>query len=312
MAINFNNAYVQQFKAMLLDVMQQSQPLVRSQLLADASRTGVSAVLDMWDRVGNVLLQPIGVHTNTVELNPNHSRRGALMQSRGGGILISKNVDLVRALLNPQSDYLRLLGKAGVQTIDKEVLDQAIGSATTVTTARATGQQTYGTQAMLSAYQIGGATAVDLSRVIATGVLLSKASVPTGAKNRVWFYSPGQETDFMAITQASSGDFTKNKIHDAGGMDGVDWQGFHFVQIPDVVDETTTALVRMLQLPSATERYNIAMYRGGVGLSIGQEITPEISPRADKNNETQVYISLSIGAVRLWEGAVVRVSCLEN
>ena len=188
MSLSFPNAYVTRFTAMLQQVMQQQTPLVRPKLKPDVVRTGVNAVLDTWDRVGNVLLQPVGVHTNTVELNPNHTRRGALMQTRGGGILISRHVDLVRALLNPQSDYLRLLGRAGVQTIDKEILDQSIGSATTITTDSNTGQQTYGSQAMLSAYTIGGATAVDLTRVIAAGVLLSKASVPTGAKNRVWFY----------------------------------------------------------------------------------------------------------------------------
>jgi hypothetical protein len=234
------------------------------------------------------------------------------MQTVGGAILLSPNVDVVRMLIQPQSDYRDLLGASAVQSIDKTILDSSIAAAQTITTSGTTGQLTYGTQAMLSAHTIGDNTALSLTRIVAANVLLSKASVPNGAKARVFFYSPGQETDIMAITQASSSDFTKNRLHDAGTMDGYDWQGFHWVQIPDVVDETTATLVNMLQLPASDTRYCIAMAREGVGFSSAQEPTVRIDTRPDLNNEIQVYLSLTMAAVRLWEGSVVRVSALEN
>lgn len=305
------NAYVQQFHGNFLLQMQQSQALVRPKLKADCVRTGVTAVLDEWDRLGNVLLTSVGVHTATQDLLPDVDRRGALMTTRGGAIPISRHVDLIRMLQNPQSDYARTLGRAAVQTIDKVVIDQAIGTATTITTNQNTGQQSYGSQAMLTAYSIGTGVAVDLTTVIAAGVLLSEAGVPTGANERLWQYAPGQEQDFMAITQASSSDFTKNRIHDVGTMNGVNWQGFEFLMIPDVMSKAVAALQRMLPL-SSTTRSNIAMYKGGVGLSIGEEPTTEINTRADRNNELQVFLALSVAAVRLWEGAVVKVDVLEN
>jgi hypothetical protein len=233
------------------------------------------------------------------------------MQSIGGGVLLSPNVDVLRMLIQPQSDYRELLAAAAVQARDKDVLDAAIGNATTVTVDSGTGRLSYGSQAMLTAYTIGAATAMDLTRIIAANVLLSKASVPTGAGNRAMFYSPGQITDIMAITQAASSDFTKMRIHDKGTIDGESWQGFDWVEVPDVVDESVTALVRMLQL-SGTQRYCIAMYKNGVGFSSAQEPSTSIDKRADLNNEIQVYVSLTHGAVRLWEGSVVRVGALEN
>ncbi len=311
-SISIPNGWVHQFTPMLLQTMQQKNPLVTSQLGARSKRSGVQAAIDTWERVGNVLLQPIGRHTQTVQLNPSHTRRGATIQSIGGGILVSPNVDIVRMLIQPQSDYRDLLAAAAVQSRDKAVLDAAIGSATTITTSGQTGQMTYGSQAMLAAYKIGDNTAMSLARIIAANVLLSKASVPTGAKARVMFYGPGQETDILAITQASSSDFTQNRIHDAGTMDGQDWEGLHWVQIPDVVDETTAVLVNMLQLPAADKRSCIAMWRDGVGFSSAQEITPTIDRRGDLNNEIQVYVSESYGAVRLFEGAVVQVDAKEN
>jgi capsid protein len=312
MALTIPEAWVHQFHPLLMQTMQQQVSLVKSQLGRRSTRSGVSAAIDTWERVGNILLQPIGRHTQTVQLNPRHSRRGAIMQSIGGGILLSPNVDVIRMLIQPQSDYRELLGAAAVQSIDKDILDAAIGSATTVSVEDGTGKLSYGTQAMLSAYTIGDNTPMSLSRIVATNVLLSKASVPTGASNRRMFYSPGQITDIMAITQASSSDFTKNRIHDAGTINGLDWQGFKWVEISDVVDETTAVLVRMLQLPASDTRYCIAMYVDGVGFSSAQDPQTSIDRRADLNNEIQVYVSLTHGAVRLWEGSVVRVSAKEN
>ncbi len=311
MPTSIPNAYVQQFHGNFLLQMQQSEALVRPKLKDDSVRTGVTAIMDDWDRLGNVLLTTVGVHTATTDLFPDVDRRAAVMTTRGGAIPISRHVDLIRMLQNPQSDYARTLGRAAVQTIDKIVLDASIGSATTITTDANTGQQTYGSQAMLTAYQIGTGVAVDLTTVIAAGVLLSEAAVPTGANERVWFYAPGQEQDFMAITQASSSDFTKNRIHDVGTMNSVNWQGFDFCMIPDIVNKAVTTLVNMLPLVT-TARTNIAMYKGGVGLSIGEEPTTEIDKRPDRNNELQVALFLSVAAVRLWEGAVVQISVLEN
>lgn len=312
MSISIPQAWVHQFTPMLLQTMQQKKAIVKPLLGPRNTRTGVNAAIDTWERVGNVLLAPIGRHTQTVQLNPNHSRRGAVMQSVGGGILLSPNVDVVRMLIQPQSDYRELLAAAAVQSIDKAILDGSIGDAQVISVSATTGQLSYSTQAMLTAHTIGTNTAMSLARIIAANVLLSKASVPTGARNRVFFYSPGQITDIMAITQASSSDFTKNRIHDAGTIDGQDWQGFFWAEISDVVDEATAALVRMLQLPASDTRYCIAMGREGVGFSSAQDPKVDIATRADLNNEIQVYISLTQGVVRLWEGAVVRVSALEN
>lgn len=319
MSISFPQAWVHQFTPMLLQTMQQKEYKVKNKLGSGSTRSGVNAAIDTWERLGNVLLAPIGRHTQTVQLNPIHSRRGATMQSIGGGILLSPNVDVVRALIQPQSDYREMLAAAAVQSIDKNILDAAIGSALTIATDSGNGQLTYSTQAMVSSYQIGTNTAISLARIIAANVLMSKASVPSGAQNRAMFYGPGQLTDILAITQASSSDFTKNRVHDRGTIDGLDWEGFDWIEIPDVVDQSTwvstataTATMNILQLPAADTRYCVAMYKKGVGFSSAQDPKPDISTRNDLNNEIQVYISLTQGSVRLWEGAVVRVAALEN
>jgi hypothetical protein len=105
MSISFNAAWVHQFNAMLLQTMSEKQALVFGKIGPAARHSGVSAVIDTWERAGNVLLQNVGRYTDTTVLQPVHDRRGAVIQTVGGAIHLSKNVDLVRALLNPQSDY---------------------------------------------------------------------------------------------------------------------------------------------------------------------------------------------------------------
>lgn len=320
MSTSFPNAYVHQFTAMLLATMQQTQSLVYDKVGPRAKHMGVSAAIDTWERLGGVMLVPIGAHAATPILNPTHARRGATIQSIGGAVLISKNVDLVRALINPQSEYRDALAAAFVRSRDAAILAAAVGSAMVITTSSTTGQMTYGTQAMVSNRVIGTTnTAVSLTTIISASVLLSKASIPTGPANRVMFYGPGQEVDLLAITQASSSDFTVNRLHDRGTMDGLDWQGFSWSQIPDYVDQTgwtatatTTALQQILPMYDTNSRAMIAMYREGVGFSSAQDLTPRISERDDLTYDNQVFVSGSFGAVRLWEGAVVEIIAKEN
>src|SRR3990167_8226743 len=141
--------------------------------------------------------------------------------------------------------------------------------------------------------------------------LLSKAGAPNGAGERIMLYSPGQLRDILAITQASSSDFTKNQIHDRGTINGVAWEGFNWIEIADVMDPSVSVLQRMLALASTT-RSCVAMGRGAVGLSIGKEINTKINERADLNNSIQVRSVMMMAAGRVWEGGVVQVDALEN
>ena len=120
------------------------------------------------------------------------------------------------------------------------------------------------------------------------------------------------EAHILAITQASSSDFTKNQIHDRGTINGVSWEGFNWVEIADVIAEDgTTLLQRMLPVPSY--RQCIVFHPLALGLSIGKEINTQFDVRPDlQSRPTQIRTSMIKGAVRVWEGAVVEVRALEN
>lgn len=311
MSITADQAWVYKFHDQLLLTYQQDGSLLENTIDPMMVHRGVSAAIDHFERLGNVIANDtISPYGQTNILNPAHSRRAVTLQSSDAAVLISDE-NTLRSMVNPRDGYMQTITKALGRRADKHILDAAIGSASVGSVTAGSGVITYATQALPSARKIGAATAMDLARIINAAELLSKAGVPNGAKERIFAYSPGQLRDILAITQASSSDFTKNQIHDKGTINGVDWEGFNWVEIADVVDPSVAVLQRMLTLVSTT-RSCVAFHRGAVGLAISQDISSKINERPDLNNCIQVRAVLKMAAVRVWEGGVCQVDALEN
>lgn len=311
MSIYADQSWVQRFHDTLLITYQQMTSVVRGLLSPQMIHYDVSAAIDYHERLGNgIAIDIVAPFAQTVAQNINHSRRSVIMQSSDFTVLVSDENNL-RSMVNPQNGYTQTILAGCSRRSDLHIINALIGTAATASVTAGTGAITAGTQAMLSAHQIGAASAVDLARVINATELLSKKGVPNDGK-RVFLYSPGQLRDLLAITQASSSDFTKNQIHDKGTINGVNWEGFNWLEIADVIgDDNSTILQRMLPVPSY--RQCIAFHPSCVGLSIGKEIKSQIDPRPDlQSRPTQVRASMIMASVRVWEGGVVEVRCLEN
>jgi hypothetical protein len=272
----------------------------------------VHGAIDHHDRLGNVMandiISPFG---QTKILNPEHSRRAVTLISSDAAVLVSDE-NTLRAMINPQNGYTTTIVAALGRRADKHIIDALTGTATTSAVTSGSGVITYGTQAFPAGRILGTGIAIVLADIIGANELLSKAGAPSGLGARVFLYSPGQLRNIMAITQASSSDFTKNQIHDRGTIDGLNWEGFTWEEVPDVIaPDATTVLGRMLNL-TATTRRCVAFHRGAVGLSKGRDIETKINERPDLNNSIQVRSVMMQGSVRVWEGGVVAVDVLEN
>lgn len=313
MSVTVDQAWVYRFHDQLLLTYQQRGSLLSGLIDPGMVHRGVNAAIDHHERLGNVMandvVAPFG---QTVVLNPPHSRRAVTLISSDATVLVSDEHKL-RSMVDPQNGYTNTIVYALGRREDKHVIDALTGTATTAAVTTGSGIITYGTQALPSARKIGGATAFDLARTINAAELLSKAGVPSGPGERIMLYSPGQLRDILAITQASSSDFTKNQIHDKGTINGVQWEGFLWIEIPDVIrEDASTVLHRMLAL-AATTRSCIAFHRSCVGISSSKDIQTVIDPRPDlQSRPLQVRSSMLMAAVRVWEGGVVQVDALEN
>ncbi len=312
MSITVDQAWIYRFHANLALTYQQFASLLVGYLDPGMVHRDVSAAIDHHERLGNVMatdvVTPFG---QVVPLNPEHSRRAVTLVSSQAIVLISDEHKL-RSMVEFNSPYTRTLVGAMGRRDDKHIIDALTGSSQTAAVTTGSGVITYGTQALPSARVIGGATAMDLTRVIAANELLSKAGAPNDGF-RFMLYSPGQLRDILAITQASSSDFTKNQIHDTGTINNVAWEGFKWIEIADVIGpDSSTVLGRMLNLTSTT-RDCVAFHRGAVGFSVGKEMQTQLDPRPDlQSRPTQVRCSQIKASVRVWEGGVVKVQALDN
>jgi hypothetical protein len=310
-SLTIEQTWVQRFHDQLLITYQQKGSELQSYVDPMNVHRDVHGAIDYFDRMGlviaNDVVSPFGA---TQILNQEHSRRSVTLQSSDAALLVSDEHTL-RAMIDPQNPYLNSIVWALGRRADKHLIDAALGSATVPSVTAGTGIITYTTQALPSARKIGGATAMDLTRIVNASELLTKAGVTYDGGRFMW-YSPGQERNILAITQASSSDFTRARLHDKGTIDGVDWEGFHWKLVVDVMGTNgSTVLQRMLPLTSTT-RSCIAGHKTAMGISHGRDIQSKINERPDLNNSIQVRGIMMMAAVRLWEGGIVQVDCLEN
>ena len=310
MALNVDQTWVPRFHDQLLLTYQQQGSEIEKYLEPFMVHRDVKGAIDHFERLGNVIANDVIIpFGQTNILNPGHSRRAVTLQSSDAAVLISDE-NTLRAMVNPQDGYTRTIAYALGRRADKHIIDALLGNAQVATTTN--GVLTYANQALPSARKLGTGIAITLTNIIAANESLSKAGAPSGAGQRVMLYSPGQLRDILAITQAASSDFTKNQIHDKGTIDELNWEGFTWEEIADVIKEdATTVLQRMLPL-TGTSRACIAFHRGAVGLAVGREISTKIRERPDLNDSIQVRSVMMQEAVRVWEGGVVEIDVLEN
>lgn len=314
MSVTADQLWVYKFHDQIHLTYQQERGLLERLLDPGMIHRDISAAIDHHERLGLVIANDVvAPFAPTVALNPAHSRRAVTLQSSDAVVLVSDE-NTLRSMVNPQNAYTRTIVYAIARRADKHIIDAAIGSAQVAAVTSGTGVITYSSLALPSARKIGGATAMDLARIIDAGVKLSKSGVPSGSSQRIFLYSPGQLTDILSITQASSSDFTKHRIHDSGTINGIEWEGFHFVEVADVMNiDGSTVTQRMLPLTSTT-RSCIAFHKGALGLSIGRAVgAPQVNNRPDlQSNPIQVRQPMMQAAVRVFEGGVVQVDALEN
>lgn len=318
MSATVDQTWVPRFHDTLLLTYQQKGSLLENLIDPGMVHRNVGGAIDHHERLGNVIMNDVIAPFAPITIaNPPHSRRAVTLISSALTVLVSDEHSL-RAMVNPQNGYTQSIVYAAGRRADKHIIDALVGSAQVATVTSGTGVITYSSQVLPSARRltIGGTAAWSLAQIIQMYGILSKSGVPTDGRKML--YGPGQLKDILAITQASSSDFTKNRIYDRGTMNGVTWEGFEWIEIADVMAiDGSTVLQSMLPFanpPTNTSRTCIAFHTGAVGLSVGRpDGPPNISVRNDLESlPIQVRQAMMMAAVRVFEGGVVSADVLEN
>jgi hypothetical protein len=241
---------------------------------------------------------------DTQYLNPTLSKRRAILRDFTAAILID-DFDKIKTLTDPQSEFAQALAWARNRTLDDLILG-VVGLGTTLGAAgTATGgilgnatnvDEAAETNALSdlpdAQHIVDGGTNLTMAKIALAAFTMDAADIDPD--NRYFFYSPAGMKKLLTDTQVTSSDYsTINALMRGGFPQDQTWMGFMWR--------------RSTRLPlSGNIRSNIAVQKNAVGLAVGMIEGVEIDRAVHKNNNTQVLIKLSAGAVRIEDAGVVQ------
>ena len=303
-------AFVRQYRANIYHLAQQKgsrlRPFVRSE-----SQKGK---IGFYERLHATAAQrKTGRHSDTPLMNTEHSKRAAFLYDYEWADLIDKE-DLVRTLIDPENPYVQNAMMALGRSMDDEIISAAIGAA-------AYGENGSSTTILPATQYVGAVASTAVSNLnVAT---LIKVKGKFGAND----VDPSLPLH-IAVTQSqidallgeekvTSADYNTIRALVRGDIDT--FMGFKFHRIERLLSgggflastNTTTGVVTLSTGTSNDARRCFAWAEDGIVLAVGADMKARVSERSDKSYSTQVYASMTVGAVRLEEKKVVGILCHE-
>ncbi len=285
MSFQVTTHFVQQYRDRVMHLAPQKGSRLRNTIMLETV-TGESA---FFDRIGVASAQKrTSRHADTPLIETPHSRRKVNLADYEWADLIDQ-VDKVRMLNDPQSDYVMVGANAMGRSMD-DVIIAAIGG------TALTGKDGSGSQALPAAQKIAaGGAGLTSAKLISAKEKLDAAEVADDDRHFVG--SAKQYSDLLNTTEVQSSDFNTVRALVRGDIDT--WLGFKFVR---------SARLKA----SGSNRLCYAYRKTAMKLAMGKEPQAKISERADKSYSVQVYYCMALGAVRMEEVQAVEIACLES
>ena len=290
MSFQITTAFVQQYGATVMHLVQQ-----KGSRLRDCVRTEMlAAEFGFFDQLGTAAAQKrVTRHGDTPQVDTPHSRRQVSMEDYEWADLIDQQ-DKIRTIADFTSPYAQSAAFALGRSMDDVVIAAATGAAKT-------GKAGTTSVALPAGQKIAtGAAGLTIAKLIAAKEILDAAENDPTEERYIAVRAKDVST-LLGTTQVTSADFNTVKTLVEGRIDT--FMGFKFIRIERLLDSTLGT-----QTGSVNDKGLIAWRKSGLLLAIGQNPTTKISERDDKSYATQVYTSMSIGATRMEEQAVVEIS----
>ena len=290
MSIQITTSFVEQYSSNVSMLSQQ----MGSKLRGSVDVENINGKNAFFDQVGVTAAQiRTSRHGDTPQIDTPHSRRRLSLADYEWADLVD-DVDKVRMLVDPTSSYAKAAAAAMNRAMDDVIITAFNASANTgvaggTSTALPSGQKT------ATSDQSDGLT---IAKLLSAKKIMDNNDVDPSLKRYI-VCGPQQISDLLGTTQVTSGDFNTIKALAQGEINS--YLGFEFI--------TSTRL--NMDATNTSDRLVFAYTEDAVKLGIGKDIGAKISERADKSYSTQVYYSMSLGAVRMEEKKVVQIPCHE-
>jgi hypothetical protein len=291
-----STAQIVQFGNNYLHLAQQKMSRLRGAVMVESGVRGKRVSVD---QLGTTAARRrVSRNGDTVLLDVPHFRRWINLYDYDWATLVDE-LDKLKTIADPTNPYAQQCAAAMGRAMDDEIINAAF--ATAITGEEAGGTEAWGTNVVAVnswAYGTGSGNAgLTVSKVIEAKVLLDEGD--TDPDEERYFACGGEQIgNLLATTEATSADYTNVKALAEGRIDT--FCGFRFIRTQ-----------RLLQVSGQDFRRCIAWCKSGLALAIGAEPNADIGPRRDKNNATQIFSEMRIGATRTEIAKVVEVICDE-
>lgn len=281
-------AFVNQFTDNIRQLVQQKVSKLRSKVMVDTSFTGE---FKFYDQLGSTsMVEKTARFQDTPTINPDHQRRRLSKRDFIHNTPFDTE-DQLRMIIDPKSAYSASAAMAAARQMD-DVIIEAFDA--TAYAGKAGGTATvFDTNNVVAV----AATGLTKAKLLATRLILDDNDVED--EDRHIACAPKQINDLLGTTEVTSSDFNTVKALVQGELDT--WLGFQF-----------TKLTRLgVTVAGGTIRKVFAWQKAAMQLGIGKEPSVRIDQRPDKNYAWQVFMSMTINAVRLEEKRIVQINCQE-
>lgn len=297
MSIEVNKAFVQQFSDNLMHLAQQRG----SRLMETIMMQNVVGKYAHFDRLGATsAVKRTTRHGDTPLIDSAHSRRRVSMDDYEWADLID-NQDKVRMLISPESDYAKAGAWALGRSMDDIIIEAATGNAASIDANDSSSNVALPSSQIVDEDFGTADSNLTVAKLREAKRILDSNDVDP-EEERFCIVNASALSSLLGETEVTSSDFNTVRALVQGELDT--FLGFRFLRTERLLgtaDGTDTDPVTCL-----------AYARSGLGIALGQDINVRISERDDKSYATQVYASMTMGAVRVEEEKVVSIECVQS
>lgn len=280
MVATITNSFVQQFSANIHDLLEQKG----SKLIGKVDVESVVGNKAFFETIGSLDVAKVTTrHADTALSDPAHNRRMLLIEDYAGAVMLDHQDD-IKMLISPANNYAKKLANGLGRKIDDIIISAITGTA-------ASGESGGTTVALPAGQKIAtGGTGLTMAKLIEAKKIFVEAEYDGPLTLAIT--GKGLE-DLLGDEKATSGDYqtmlalVRGEIGSIMGMD---------VVINNRIPLNGSDKVALVFAPEA------------VKFGKASEMKLDMDKRADKNNNMQVLVRGSFGAVRMEEELVVEIS----
>lgn len=312
MSMQITEAFVQEFTDNVMMLSQQKGSKLRPYVRQESIKGKAKA----FDRIGQVdMVEKTTRHSDTPQLDTPHSRRWCFLRDFEWSDLID-DLDKVRVLNEPTSEYMMAAMWAAGRTMDDRILEAADA---TISTGEDIGSGTPATmpstQKVAATDGAGNFDNLNVDTLRAMKLIMDANEVDEELERHI-AVTASQVSALLRDDRITSADYASVKALVEGKIN--QFMGFTFHRLQRVKTQTTalSADASTGVVGSGTSvlgyRKVIAWTQPALILGIGKDVTSRITERPDKSYATQPYINMAIGSTRMEEEQVVIALCKET